>query len=264
LKPVGIIMRREFASYFATPVAYVFIVIFLFLTGLCTFYFGALFERGQADLLPFFNFLPWLFLFLVPAVAMRLWAEERKSGSIELLLTQPVTLWQAVLGKFLAAWLFLGIALALTFPTWLTVNYLGNPDNGAALAAYIGAFIMAGAYLAVGSCMSALTSNQVIAFVLTFVSCGLLVIAGFTAVTEWSRTAFEGIAGWSLWSAGIREGIQAFGAAFTNGIAGLSFLTHFENIMKGVLDLRDVLFFALVITFFLLASTVLLEARKSS
>jgi ABC-2 type transport system permease protein len=263
LKPVGIILRREFASYFATPLAYVFIVIFLVLAGVCTFSFGALFERGQADLLPFFNFLPWLYLFLVPAVAMRLWAEEHKSGSIELLFTQPITVWQAVLGKFLAAWLFLGIALALTFPTWITVNYLGNPDNGAALAAYIGAFIMAGAYLAVGSCMSALTNNQVIAFVLTALACFLFTLAGFPAVTDWSRAVFEGIASWSIFGAGMRAGIESFGAALTDGVAGLSFLTHFENIMKGVLDLRDVLFFALVITFFLLASTVLLDARKS-
>jgi len=187
LKPVGIITRRELASYFATPVAYVFIIIFLVFTGLCTFYLGGLFERGQADLLALFKFLPWMYLFLVPAVSMRLWAEEHKTGSIELLLTQPVTTWQAVLGKFLAAWIFIGIALALTFPTWITVNYLGDPDNGAALAGYIGAFIMAGAFLAVGSCMSALTNNQVIAFVLAFVVCALATLAGYTLVTDWSR-----------------------------------------------------------------------------
>ena len=192
LKPVGIILRRELASYFATPLAYVFIVIFLVLTGLCAFYLGGLFERGQADLLPFFNFLPWLYLFLVPAVSMRLWAEERKTGSIELLLTQPITMWQAVLGKFLAAWMFIGIALALTFPIWITVNYLGNPDNGAIFAGYIGAFVMAGAFLAVGSCMSALTNNQVIAFVLAFVVC--VAVRRWPAspmVTDWSRALFR-------------------------------------------------------------------------
>jgi len=263
LKPVAIILRREFASYFATPLAYVFIVIFLVFTGLCTFYFGALFERGQADLVSLFSYLPWLYLFLVPAVSMRLWAEERKSGSIELLFTQPVTIWQAVLGKFLAAWCFIGIALSLTFSIWITVNYLGNPDNGAAFAGYIGAFIMAGAFLAVGSCMSSLTNNQVIAFVLAFVVCALFTLAGFSVVTEWSRALFGGIAAWSFWGTGLREGIQTLGAALTDGIAGLSFLTHFENIMKGVLDLRDLLYFALVIVFFLLASTVLLDARKS-
>ena len=259
MNKVRIILRREFASYFATPLAYVFIVIFLILAGVCTFSLGGLYESGQADLAPLFRFLPWLYLFLVPAVSMRLWAEERKTGSIELLFTQPVTLWQAVLGKFFAAWLFVGIALALTFPTWITVNYLGNPDNGAALAAYIGAFIMAGAYLAVGSCMSALTNNQVIAFVLTFVVCALSTLAGFSVVTEWSRAVFGGIGGTSRWG----EAIQSFGALLTDGIAGLSFLTHFENIMRGVLDLRDLLYFALVIVFFLLASTVLLDARKS-
>jgi ABC-2 type transport system permease protein len=263
LKPVRIILRRELASYFATPLAYVFIVIFLVLAGVCTFSFGGLFERGQANLVPLFTFLPWLYLFLVPAVSMRLWAEDRKTGSIELLLTLPITLWQAVLGKFLAAWIFIGIALTLTFPIWITVNYLGNPDNGAAFAGYIGAFIMAGAFLAVGSCMSAMTNNQVIAFVLTALTCFLFTLAGFPAITEWSRALFSGIASWAWWGSAMRDGIQSFGAALTDGIAGLSFLTHFENIMKGVLDLRDLLYFALVIVFFLLASTVLLDARKS-
>ena len=263
MNPVGIIMRRELASYFATPLANVFIVIFLLLAGVCTFSFGALFERGQASLESFFNFLPWLYILLAPAVAMRLWAEELKSGSIELLLTQPVTLWQAVVGKWLAAWLFVGIALVLTFPTWITVNYLGNPDNGAALAAYIGAFVMAGAYLAVGSCMSAMTKSVVIAFVVAAFVCLLFVIAGFPAVTEWSRALFDGIASWAFWGEGARSGVQTVGAMVTDGIASLSFYTHFENIQKGVLDLRDILYFALVIVFFLLASTVLLDARKS-
>ena len=263
MKPVGIILRREFASYFATPLAYVFIVIFLVLSGLCTFYFCALYERGQADLLPLFSYLPWLYLFLVPAVSMRLWAEERRSGSIELLFTQPITIWQAVLGKFLAAWAFLGIALVLTFSIWITVNYLGGPDNGAILAGYLGAWVMAGAFLAVGSCMSAMTNNTVIAFVLAFVVCTLFTLAGFTVVTEWSRELFAGIAKWSLWGEGMRSAVESFGAALTDGIATLSFYTHFSNIMRGVLDLRDFLYFGLVITFFLLASTVLLDARKS-
>ena len=263
MKPVGIILRREFASYFATPLAYVFIVIFLVLSGLCTFYFGALYERGQADLLPLFSYLPWLYLFLVPAVSMRLWAEERKSGSIELLFTQPVTIWQAVLGKFLAAWAFLGIALLLTFSIWITVNYLGAPDNGAILAGYLGAWVMAGAFLAVGSCMSAMTNNTVIAFVMAFVVCTLFTLAGFTVVTEWSREMFAGMAKWSLWGESLRSGIETFGTMLTDGIATLSFYTHFSNIMRGVLDLRDFLYFALVIVFFLLASTVLLDARKS-
>jgi ABC-2 type transport system permease protein len=165
------VMKRELASYFATPIAYVFIAIFLILAGAFTFYIGNFYERGQADLTSFFTFHPWLFLFLVPALSMRLWAEERKSGSIELLMTLPLEPWQAVLGKFLAAWLFTGIAIALTFPIWITVNYLGQPDNGVIFAAYVGSFLMAGGFLAVGSCISATTKNQVIAFILSVVTC---------------------------------------------------------------------------------------------
>ncbi len=243
MTPVRIILKRELRSYFATPLAYVFIVIFLVLAGVFTFSFGALFERGQADLVPFFNFHPWLYLFLIPAISMRLWAEERKSGSIELLLTQPITLWQAVLGKFLAAWTFVGLALALTFPTWITVNYLGDPDNGAIIAAYLGSFIMAGAFLAVGSWASSLTNNQVIAFIVGIALCFVLLMAGYPAVTDWFRA-------WApQW--------------LVDGIASLSFLTHFEGIVKGVLDLRDILYFALVMAFFLLASAAVLESQKS-
>ncbi|MEO8016321.1 MAG: ABC transporter permease subunit [Pseudomonadota bacterium] len=243
MKTVAIIMRRELASYFATPLAYVVIVIFLFFVNLFAFSFGALFERGQADMTPFFTFLPWLYLFLIPAVSMRLWAEERRNGSIELLLTQPLTLWQAVLGKFLAAWIFVGLALALTFPVWITVNYLGNPDNGAIVAAYLGSLFVAGGFLAVGSFTSTLTKNQLIAFLVAMLLCFLLLIAGYPAAIDWFQS-------WApQWLVG--------------GVASLSFLTHFENIAKGVLDLRDVLYYALVIVFFLLASTVVLDARKS-
>ena len=154
MRNTGIIFRRELSAYFATPVAYVFIVMFLILAGAFTFYLGNFYERGQADLEPFFTFHPWLYLFLVPAVSMRLWAEERKSGSIELLMTLPVTVFEAVLGKFLAAWCFCALALALTFPIWITVNVLGDPDNGTILAAYVGSLLMAGAFLAVGACVS--------------------------------------------------------------------------------------------------------------
>ena len=223
--------------------AYVFIVIFLMLTGVFTFYMGNLYERGQADLDPFFTFHPWLYLFLIPAISMRLWAEERKSGSIELLMTQPITLWDAVLGKFLAAWLFAGLALAFTFPLWITVAYLGNPDNGAILAAYVGSFLMAGGFLAIGSCMSALTRNQVIAFILTAVVCFLVLLTGFPLVLDLFR-------GWAP---------QSVVAA----IASLSFLTHFESISKGVIDLRDLLYFAMLIVFFLIATSVTLEVRKA-
>jgi ABC-2 type transport system permease protein len=243
LKTVAIILRRELASYFATPIAYVVLVIFLIFANLFAFALGGLFERGQADLTPFFTFLPWLYLFLIPAVSMRLWAEERRNGSIELLLTQPITLWQAVLGKFFAAWIFVGVALALTFPIWITVNYLGSPDNGAIFAAYLGCFFVSGGFLAVGSFTSAITRNQLIAFLIAALVCFVLLMAGFPAITDWFQT-------WApQW--------------FVQGIASLSFLTHFEKIIKGVLDLRDVLYYALVTTFFLLASTVVLDARKS-
>jgi ABC-2 type transport system permease protein len=243
LKAVRFIMRRELSSYFSTPIAYVVLVIFLLLANWFAFWTGALYERGQADLAPLFTFLPWLYLFLIPAVSMRLWAEERRSGSIELLLTQPITLWQAVLGKFLAAWLFIGIALALTFPAWVTVNMLGDPDNGAILSAYFGSFFVAAGFLAVGSFTSSITKNQLIAFLLSAAVCVVLLMAGFPAVVNLVER----------WAP----------AWLVNSVASLSFLTHFENITKGVLDLRDVLYYALVTVFFLLASTVVLESRKS-
>lgn len=243
MSPVRAIFRRELASYFATPVAYVFIVIFLVLAGAFTFYLGGFYERGQADLQPFFNFHPWLYLFLVPAVSMRLWSEERKSGTIELLLTLPVTMWQAVFGKFLAAWAFLCIALALTFPIWLTVNHLGSPDNGVIVASYLGSALMAGAFLAIGACISATTRNQVIAFILTVVVCFALLLAGFPLVLEFIRAIFP-------------QGV-------VDAVAGLSFLTHFAAIAKGVLDLRDVLFFVLTIGFWLFACALVIDLRKA-
>jgi ABC-2 type transport system permease protein len=243
LKSVRFIMRRELSGYFSTPIAYVVLVIFLLLANWFAFWTGALYERGQADLAPLFSFIPWLYLFLIPAVSMRLWAEERRSGSIELLLTQPVTLWQAVLGKFLAAWIFIGVALALTFPAWVTVNVLGDPDNGAIFAAYLGCFFVAAGFLAVGSFTSSITKNQLIAFLLAAAVCVVLLMAGFPAVINLFQR-------WApSW--------------LVEGVASLSFLTHFENITKGVLDLRDVLYYALVTLFFLLASTVVLESRKS-
>ena len=240
---VKALFRRELHSYFATPVAYVFIVIFLMLMGTFTFYLGGFFERGQADLRPFFNFHPWLYLFLVPAIAMRLWAEERKSGTVELLMTLPISPMQAVLGKFLAAWAFAGIALALTFPIWITVNYLGNPDNGAIVAAYFGSFLMAGGFLAIGSCLSALTRNQVIAFVITVVTCFGFLLAGFPLVLD----AFSGWAPQFL----------------VDGIASLSFLTHFADISRGVIDLRDLVYFGLVIGTFLYANVIVLQWRQA-
>jgi ABC-2 type transport system permease protein len=237
------IMRREITSYFATPVAYVFIVIFLVMNGVFTFYLGNFYERGIADLDPFFRYHPWLFLFLVPAISMRMWAEERKSGTIELLLTLPLTLWQAVIAKFLAAWIFLGISLALTVPVWLTVNYLGQPDNGVILAAYAGSWLMAGGFLAIGSCMSALTRNQVVAFILSVVTCFVFLLSGLPMVMN----LFTG------WAPQI----------VMDGIANLSFLSHFSDIAKGVIDLRDLFYFVLVIGFWLFVNTIVLELKKA-
>ena len=188
MKNILSITRRELYGYFATPVAYVFLVIFLILSGLFTFYLGSFYERGQADLSAFFDWHPWLYLFLVPAIAMRLWAEERKNGTIELLMTLPITLMQAVLGKFLAAWIFTAIALFLTFPIWITVNYLGSPDNGIIISSYLGSLLMAGGYLAIGSCISALTKNQVIAFVVGISVCFLFTVRSSSNLNKFSRS----------------------------------------------------------------------------
>ncbi len=243
MRNVSIIFKREFASYFATPLAFVFIVIFLLLAGAFAFLLGGLYERGQADLAPFFVYHPWLYLFLIPAISMRLWAEERKSGSVELLMTLPVTLWEAVLAKYLAAWAFAGIALLLTFPLWITVNYLGDPDNGAILAAYIGSFLMAGGFLAIGSCLSAATKNQVIAFIFTVVVCFGFLLSGFPLVLG----VFQGWAPQPL----------------VDVIASLSFLTHFEAISKGVIDLRDLIYFGALIAAWLTATAIVLDMKKA-
>ena len=240
---MGAVFRREFVTYFVTPLAYVFIVIFLALAGTLTFFLGAFFDRGQADLQPFFSFHPWLYLFLVPAIAMRLWSEERKIGTIELLLTLPVSTTQAVLAKFLAAWAFTAIALMLTFPLWLTVNYLGTPDNGVILASYIGSLIMAGAYLAVGACFSALTSNQVIAFVLAALVCLIFSVGGTPIVLEF-------FTGWAP-------------AGVIDTIASLSFMSNFRAIARGVIDVSALVYFASVITFFLFANVVLVDLYKA-
>jgi ABC-2 type transport system permease protein len=240
---VGIILRRELRSYFATPLAYVFILIFLVLANAFTFKFGNFYERNQADLQPFFWFHPWLYLFLIPAISMRLWAEERKSGSIELLMTLPITLWQAVLGKFFAAWIFTGIALALTFPIWITVNYLGAPDNGVIFAAYIGSLLLAGGFLAIGSSMSALTRNQVVAFILSVVLCFLFLLAGSPLVLDVMNTVFP--------------------QTLVDVVASLSFQQHFDSISKGVIDVRDLIYFAMLIGLFLLATAITLDVRKA-
>ncbi len=238
------ISKRELASYFSTPLAYVFIVIFLALAGAMTFYFGGFYERGQADLQTFFAFHPWLYLFLVPAIGMRLWAEERKTGTIELLMTLPLSTTQAVLGKFLAAWIFAGIALALTFPIWITVNYLGAPDNGVIFAGYVGSFLMAGAFLSIGSFVSALTRNQVIAFVIAAATCFLFMMSGLEPVQSAVR-------GWAS-------------SLVIDLVASLSFLTHFDAITQGVFDLRDFIYMAATIGVFLFANIVIVDLKKGS
>jgi len=239
----AIIFRREFQSYFATPVAFVFLVIFLVMTGFFTFYLGNFYERSTADLVPFFSFHPWLYLFLMPALSMRLWAEERKNGSIELLLTLPVDTWQAVLGKFLAAWAVSGVALLLTMTIWLTVNYLGDPDNGVIFAAYVGSWLMAGGFLAIGSCLSAITRNQVIAFILTVVACFMFLLLGLGQVDGFLRGFLPQI--------------------LVDAVSSLSFLTHFNSLSKGIIDLRDLIFFTAVMGFWLLASVQVIEMKKA-
>jgi ABC-2 type transport system permease protein len=236
------IFKREYSAYFATPLAFVFLVIFLFAMGAFTFYIGHFYDNGVADLTVFFGYHPWLYLFLVPALAMRLWAEERRSGTMELLLTLPVPPWVTVVGKFLAAWVFAGLALALTFPIWLTVNYLGNPDNGVILAGYIGSFLMAGAYLSIGACISATTDNQVIAFIVSVSVCFLLTISGAPLVLD----AFQGWAPLFL----------------VEAISSFSFLTHFAAISTGVVDLRDLIFFFSLIALFLYANILIIDLRK--
>jgi ABC-2 type transport system permease protein len=240
---ISTIAKRELSAYFESPVAYVFLVIFLLLAGFFTFTFGGFFERGEASLTALFTWLPWLFLFLVPAVGMRLWSEERRMGTIELLLTLPVAAWQAILGKFLASWAFLVIALALTFPMVITVNWLGDPDNGVIASGYIGAALLAGAYLAISSMTSALTRNQVIAFVLAVVLCLLLVLVGFSPVTDLL----------SRWAS----------PRFVEGVARFSVLTHYDGFQKGVLDSRGLLYFLSVMAFSLFATGVVIRNHRA-
>ncbi len=243
MRNVLTIFRRELVSYFATPLAYVFIIIFLVMAGVLTFFIGNFFDRGQADLQPFFAFHPWLYLVLIPALSMRLWAEERKSGTIELFLTLPIRMTEAVAGKFLAAWCFAGIALALTFPFWITVNLLGHPDNGVILASYIGSWLMAGALLAVGACVSAATKNQVIAFVVTAALAFVFTAAG-------SPPVLGLLQGWAPeW--------------LTHAVAQSSFLGHFSAITRGVIDVRDLAYFLSIMIAFLFANAILVDLEKA-
>ena len=243
MKNVWVIAKRELGAYFTSPVAYVFLVIFLLLTGFFTFTAGNFFERGEASLAAFFAWHPWLYLVLVPAVGMRLWAEERRSGTIELLLTMPVATWQAILGKFLASWIFLAVALLLTFPAVITVNLLGDPDNGIIFAGYFGSLLLAGAYLAVSCMTSAMTRNQVVAFILSVVICLFLILAGFNPVTDLL----------TRWAP----------PAFVDTVAAFSVVTHFDAFQRGVIDAKDLIFFLSVIGFALFATGVVIRSHRA-
>ncbi|MDB6040322.1 MAG: family transporter protein [Verrucomicrobiales bacterium] len=239
------IAKRELSGYFASPVAYVFIVIFLLLTGFFTFMAGGFFERGEASLVSFFLWHPWLYLFLVPAVGMRLWSEERRLGTMELLLTMPIAAWEAIVGKFLASWLFLALALVLTFPILITVNYLGHPDNGVIFAGYIGSLLLAGSYLAISCMTSALTRNQVVSFILSVVTCLFLILAGWPPVTRL---------------------LDQFSDSFPRlieAIAAFSVMTHFEGFQRGVIDSRDLVFFLAVIFFSLFTTSVIIRSHRA-
>lgn len=238
------IAKRELLASFASPLAYVFLCLFLALAGTLTFYLGGFFQRGQADLEAFFAFHPWLYLLLIPALSMRLWAEERRSGSIELLMTLPLTTAQAVVGKFLAAWIFTGLALALTAPLWITVNQLGQPDNGVIAAAYFGSWLMAGAYLALGSLASALSRNQVVAFLLAAALCFLFLMSGLEVVQ------------------GLLRGVLP--PSLTSALAELSFLTRFEPLSQGALEVADLAFFLLLITAALSINALIVEMKKAA
>jgi len=243
MKTVWTLVKRELGGYFTSPVAYVFLVIFLLLTGFFTFTAGNFFERGEASLAAFFGWHPWLYLVIVPAIGMRLWAEERRSGTIELLFTLPIATWQAILAKFLASWLFLGLALLLTFPAVLTVNVLGEPDNGAIFAGYVGSFLLAGAYLAVTCMTSAMTRNQVVAFILSVVVCLFLVLAGFNPVTDLM--------------------VRWASPVVVDTVAAFSVVTHFDAFQRGVIDARDLVFFLSVIGFALFATGVILRGHRA-
>lgn len=241
---VKTIAKRELGAYFTSPLAYVFIVIFLLLCSIFTFLLGGFFESGQASLTrPFFTWHPWFYLFLVPAVGMRLWAEERRVGTIELLLTMPITSWQAIVGKFLASWLCLALALVLTFPVVITVNYLGDPDNGVILSGYLGSWLMAGAYLAISCAASAMTRTQVVSFIISVVVCLVLLLVGIPPAVDFF--------------------LRLGGAGLADFVASFSFLTHFDGFQKGVLDSRDIIFFLSVIGFSLFATSVIVRGHRA-
>jgi len=241
---VWTIFKRELRAYFATPLALVFLVIFLVMSGLFTFYMGQFYGREQADLSAFFTFHPWLYLFLIPAVAMRLWAEERRQGTMELLLTLPIPTGAVVLGKYLAAMAFTALALSLTAPLWITVNWLGNPDNGVIITGYLGSLLMAGAYLAIGTAVSAMTKNQVVAFIIAVAICFIHLVAGLPMVMDSMSVLLPDTLG----------GV----------IANMSFLAHFEALQKGVVGLNDVVFFIGIIALWLWINRLVLESKREA
>ncbi|URX62929.1 ABC transporter permease subunit [Luteibacter anthropi] len=243
MSPVLAITRRELSAYFVTPVAYVFMVIFLVMAGFLTFYTGDFYDRGLADLQPFFDMHPWLYLVLVPAVTMPMWAEERASGTLELLFSLPVSISQSVLGKFLAAWVFIGICLVLTFPVWITVNYLGDPDNGVILAGYVGSWLMAGAFLAIGTCMSTLTRSQIVAFILTASVCFVLLLIGQPQVLDFLQDSVP--------------------PKLIGALGQVSLSRHANAIARGVLDLRDLVYFFATIVAWLGASVIILDLKRT-
>jgi ABC-2 type transport system permease protein len=241
------ITKRELGAYFSSPLAYVFLVIFLLLCGFFTFFvdsgMSTYFKREDASLATFFVWHPWFYLFLVPAIGMRLWAEERRVGTLELLMTMPITPWQAIVGKFLASWLFLGLALLLTIPLWITTNYLGQPDNGVVFAAYVGSWLMAGAYLAISCITSAMTRSQVVSFIIALVICLVLILCGFPPVIDFLA--------------------QFAKPWLVNLVSAFSVMTHFFGFQKGVLDSRDVVFFLSIIVFSLFTTSVILRGHRA-
>lgn len=243
-KTIGLIFMREFRAYFSTPLAAIFLVVFLALSAGLAFFVSGFFLRAQADLATFFTWHPWLFLILMPAIGMRLWAEERRSGTIELLMTLPVRTWELVVGKFLAGWAFTGVALLLTIPMWITVNYLGNPDNGVIFASYIGSWLMAGAFLALATCISAFTKSQVIAFIVATIFGFLLVMAGADLV-------LASVRGWAP-------------AFFVDIIQSLSFISHFGRLSRGVIELPTVIFFLSMIGLCLWINIQVVDLKKAS
>lgn len=243
MNPLFVITKREFLGYFTTPIAWIFLIVFVMFSAILTFYAGDFFVRNQADMQSFFTFQPWLYVLMIPAISMRLWAEERHQGTIELLMTLPFSTTQLVLGKFLASLAFMALALFLTIPVWITVNYLGTPDNGVIIVSYLASFLIAGTFLSVGSCVSAMTKNQIISFIISMALCMLLMFIGSDALMN-------------LFAPVVTEKVLKILQSF-------SFLMHFASLIRGVLDFRDILFFISCSGLFLFATVIVLDHKKA-